>query len=215
MIERGKFIVVEGMGGSGKTTQMSFISELLTNNGIKNITTREPGGIKSAEKIRKLIFSLRDKKLIGPEGQMVLFFAARDLWINGLVKPKLKKGISVTTDRCHTATGAYQGYAEGGDMNQIIGISEVVMKDCKPDAVILLKLSAEISMKRKSDKEGDPFDKEDIKYFRRLANGYNKMAKEGWGGLKWYVVNGEPAIYKVSGNLIPVLEDIFQKKLQK
>jgi dTMP kinase len=212
---RGKFIVIEGLGGSGKTTQIDFVSELLTNNGFENIKTREPGGVGAAEETRKLIFELREQKLIGPEGQMVLFFAARNSWMNHLVKPKLDEGISVITDRAHTSTGAYQGYAEGGDMNQILGISKIVMNGYKPDAVILLDICAETSQKRKVDKEGDPFDKESLEYFKRLENGYRQMAKDGWGELKWYVVDAESDISEVSDRIKNVLEDIFQKKLQK
>ena len=76
MKERGKLIVFEGIGGSGKGTQIEYAKNLLTKNGLGAIYTREPGGLEPAEEIRELIFHLRDKKLIGPEGQMVLFFAA-------------------------------------------------------------------------------------------------------------------------------------------
>lgn len=98
-MERGRFIVFEGIGGSGKGTQIEIAGKLLENKGFKVITTREPGGIEPAEKIRQLIFDLRGKDLIGAEGQMALFFAARKLWVDGVVGPNLEKGINVLTDR--------------------------------------------------------------------------------------------------------------------
>ena len=213
-MKKGRFIVIEGVGGSGKTTQVDYAHRLLRRNRIKVIKTREPGGIYAAEEIRKLIFNLRNEKLIGAEGQMVLFFAARKLWINNLVQPGINKGINVLTDRCHTSTNAYQGYAEGGDRKKILKISNIVMGKCKPDAVILLDISPRTALIRRQDKEGDPFDKEGIKYLQNLVSGYRKMAKGGWGGLKWYVVNGEPEIEIVNKEVKKVFEKIFRRKFK-
>jgi dTMP kinase len=216
MKEKGKFVVIEGVGGSGKGTQVERAKNLLTKNGLQTVYTREPGGLAPAEEIRKLIFSLRDRKLIGPEGQMVLFFAARKLWVDGVVAPSLNKGINVLTDRCHTSTGAYQGYAEGGNQNQILNIADIVLGEYKPDAVILLDISRETSMLRRGkDVNGDPFDKETPEYFDRLIAGYREMAHTGWGNLKWYVVNGEPEPEAVSESVAKVLENIFERKLQR
>jgi len=214
--ERGKFVVIEGIGGSGKTTLTERAKNLLTDNGLQVIYTREPGGLAPAEEIRQLIFSLRDKKLIGPEGQMVLFFAARKLWVKDVIAPNIDKGINVLTDRCHTSTGAYQGYAEGGDKKQILEIANVVLGNYKPDAVVLLDISRETSMfRRGKDVDGDPFDKETPEYFDRLIAGYREMAKTGWGGLNWFVVDAEPRLEIVSESVARVLEDIFEKKLQR
>jgi dTMP kinase len=214
MTKKGKFIVIEGVGGSGKTTQVDYAYSLLRKNRLKVIKTREPGGILAAEEIRKLIFNLRNEKLIGAEGQMVLFFAARKLWIDNLVEPSLEKGINVLTDRCHTSTNAYQGYAEGGDRKKIFKISNIVMGKCKPNAVILLNVSPKTALRRKQDNEGDPFDKEGIKYLQKLSYGYRKMAKEGWGGLKWYVVDGEFDQEAVNKDVKRVLEKIFHRRLK-
>ena len=212
----GRFIVFEGIGGSGKGTQIEFAKRLLQKNGLEAVYTREPGGLEPAEKIRELIFNLRDKKLIGAEGQMVLFFAARKLWMDGVVAPNLYKGINVLTDRCHTSTGAYQGYAEGGDQKQILSIADEVLGNYKPDAVILFDISRETSMRRRGvDVNGDPFDKETPEYFNRLIAGYRKMAETGWGGLTWYVVDGEKDPEDVSETVAVILEKIFEIKLSR
>lgn len=213
-MKRGKFIVFEGVGGCGKGTQVSLAKKLLKKNKIKVITTREPGGINSSEVIRKLIFDLRERKLIGPEGQMVLFFAARKFWVEKVVRPSLEKGINVIADRSYTTTGAYQGYAEGGDQKKILKISEIVMGDTKPDAVLFLDVSVKTSMKRRSDPDGDPFDKESKDYFARIVDGYRKMAKSGWGGLKWYKIDGEPGADEVADSAREVLGKILNKKLK-
>jgi len=213
-LKRGKFILFEGVGGCGKGTQVEKARELLTKNGLNVISTREPGGIESSESIRELIFLLKKERLIGSEGQLALFFAARKLWVDNLVKPKLEKGFNVLADRCYTSTGAYQGYAEGGNMNQILGIADVVMKDCKPDAVILLDISHNTSIMRRSDPNGDPFDEEDIGYFKKVIRGYRKMAKDRWGELNWYIIDGEPDPKEVAESVKKVLEKIFEMKLE-
>ncbi len=214
--ELGKFIVFEGIGGSGKGTQIILAKDLLIKNGFKTVYTREPGGIEPAEEIRKLIFMLKNEKLINAEGQMALFFGARKLWVEGVVKPNVDNGINVLTDRCHTSTGAYQGYAEGGNQKQILAISDIVLGNYKPDAVILLDISKETFINRRgNDINGDPFDKESPEYFDRLIAGYREMAKTGWGGLNWYVVNGESGVEEVSESVTKVLEEIFEKKLKR
>ncbi len=214
-LKRGKFIVFEGVGGSGKGTQTKLAKRLLKKNRIKIITTREPGDISSSETIRQLIFDLKSKKLIGAEGQMVLFYAARKFWVDKIVAPSLKKGICVIADRSYTTTGAYQGYAEGGSQKIILKISDVVMGKTKPDAIILLDVSVETSMERRKNPNGDPFDKEDKIYFQKIISGYREMARKKWGGLKWYVVDGEPNPNIVSESVVRVLEGIFQKKLHR
>lgn len=216
MKERGLFPVFEGVGGCGKGTQIEIAKNLLLKNGFNVIATREPGGIGESEKIRQLIFELKEKKLIGAEGQMVMFFTARKFWVDGLVAPNLDKGVNVLGDRCYASTGAYQGYAEGGDQKKILEIADIVMGNHKPDAILLLDISGETSRKRRGkDVNGDPFDRETPEYLERLVAGYREMAKIGWGGLTWFVVDGEPKPEVVSESVAKVLEDIFETKLQR
>ncbi len=209
-------MVIDGIGGAGKGIQIEYAKHLLQRNGLQAIFTREPGGIAPSEEIRQLIFTLKDRKLIGAEGQMVLFFAARKFWIDGIVGPNIDVGTNVLTDRCHTSTGAYQGYAEGGDQKTILEMADIILGRYKPDAVILIDISKETSMRRRGkDLNGDPFDKESPEYFDRLIAGYREMAKTGWGGLTWYKVDGEPSCEIVSESMAKILEDIFETKLQR
>ncbi len=216
MKERGKFVVFEGVGGSGKGTQINEAYRLLLMNDMFVTKTREPGGIEAAEQVRRLIFDLRERKLINPGEQIVLFFAARKVWVDSIVIPNLNKNINVLADRCYTSTGAYQGYAEGGDLKRILDLAEVVMGNYKPDAIIFLDISKETSMRRRgADINGDPFDKESSEYFDKLIAGYREMARTGWGGLRWFVVNGERKPEVVSEFVAKVLEDIFERKLRR
>jgi len=216
MNERGKFVIFEGAGGSGKGTQLEVARSLLVKNGFNAISTREPGGVGPSEEIRKLIFELKDKKLIGAEGQMVMFFTARKFWVDGLVAPNIDNGVNVLGDRGYPSTGAYQGYAEGGDQDRILKMADIIMRGYKPDAVLLLDVSAGTSRKRRGkDVNGDPFDRETPEYLDRVVGGYRDMAKSNWGDLNWFVVNAEPTPEVVSESIAKVLEDIFETKLQR
>src|SRR5258708_1057899 len=206
MSERGKSIYIEGIGGAGKSTQVEFLLEYMSSLGHEVVLTREPGGNPAAEKIRGLIFNLKDKGIINADHQMALFFAARYLWVTEVVKPNLDKGTHVISDRSYFSTVAYQGYAEGGDLDTILKIADVVMEGCKPDAVILLDISPEeAAMRRSKRSESDPFDSEGFSYVTRLINGYRDMAQNNLGNVPWTVINGEQSVEKVSDEIKAVL----------
>ena len=205
------------MGNAGKGTQIAKTYDLLLVNGCNALTTREPGGTSGGEEIRQLIFELKRSNLITPEEQMVLFFASRKLLITEVIEPALSEGKVVLGDRFYTSTAAYQGFAEGGDMQKIISLVDVGLGGFKPDATILLDISPETALARlkKGGDGNDPFDREKEDYFERVIAGYREMARTCWGGLNWYLVNGEQSVEKVSDSVAEVLEDILGQKLTR
>lgn len=209
---RGKFVVLEGVGGSGKTTQIKKADEYLKEKGYEVIVTREPGGVEASEIIRDLVFRLKSEGVANADHQMALFFASRKIWLETLVKPAVEEGKVVLSDRFDTSTNAYQGYAEGGNKKTIERFSEIVSDGFVPDAVILLQISAKVAMERKSDKEGDPFDSEGAEYFQRIVDGYNDMAKNRWRGINWYTVDGEKSVEEVSKAINAILDKMMGRK---
>lgn len=215
-MEKGKFIVFEGIGSAGKGTQINYADKLLQKNGIVVVKTREPGGTSGGEEIRQLIFKLKEADLITPGEQMVLFFAARRLLIKEIIEPALRKGKVSLADRFYHSTGAYQSYGEGGDMEKVLSLIEVGLGGFKPDAVVLLDVSPRTAMERIiRDKEDDPFDRLNKDFFEKVVNGYREMANDNWGGHDWYVVDGEMEVSRVSSKVRNVLEDILETKLQE
>ena len=191
MTERGKFVGIEGMGRAGKSTVISGAADHIRSRGFDVIATREPGGVPEAEAIRNLIFRLKSKDILTPDQQIAMFFTARNFWLEKLVRPHLESGKIVMTDRSYPATAAYQGYGEGGNLQLIEAWSEEIVGNLKPDAIILLDISVDVFHQRNRDDGGDPFDSKPTQYHERVIEGYREMARNNWGGLRWYVVNGE------------------------
>lgn len=99
-------------------------------------------------------------------------------------------------------------------MNKILSISEVVLGKYKPDAVIFLDISYDTMAKRRGvNPDGDPFDLQPREYVERLIAGYRKMAGENWGGIRWFVVDGEGTVGEVASSVAKVLEEIFAVSL--
>ena len=134
---KGKFITFEGVEGAGKSTQSRMLVDYLNNIGIEAVWTREPGGSDSAEEIRKLIISGAVNKWDGIT-ELLLMYAARRDHTEKKIKPLLKEGKVVVSDRYFDSSFAYQGYGYGLDLNKIAEIQKIVLDDFKPNLTIIL-----------------------------------------------------------------------------
>lgn len=206
--ERGRFVLLEGAGGSGKSTVIGPTRDYLVERGESAVVTREPGGIESAEQIRELVFKVKENGIADSSHQMALFFAARYLWMKNEVIEKLESGIWVVSDRSYPSTGAYQGYGEGGDLDLIEEWAKVVMGKYMPDAILLLDVSVETAMER-AKRDDDPFDDEGRAFVERVVNGYREMAKNNWSGVDWYVVDAEQSVDEVVLGIQKVIGEIL------
>jgi len=174
----GKFITIEGSEGVGKSTNIEFISNYLKSKDITTIETREPGGTKTAEEIRRVLLNTEGETV--PEiAELLLFFAARSFHVENLIKPAINQGHYVICDRFSDATIAYQGYGRGFDVKDINIIAAWVQKKLQPDLTILLDAPAEIGMQRAKNRGSiDRMETEDISFYERVRQGYLELAKE-------------------------------------
>lgn len=147
----GKFITFEGGEGAGKSTQARLLAERLRSAGHTVIETREPGGTKRGEQIRELILS-GNAKQYGPIGEAVLFSAARDDHVQGVINPALKRGDWVLCDRFSDSTAAYQGAAGGVKPALIRALESVAVGSTMPALTLLLDLPVEAGLKRVADR---------------------------------------------------------------
>ena len=165
-MERGKFITVEGVDGAGKSTQFEVIANALKEKGIDFVSTREPGGPESAEKIRELLLN-----------ELLLMFAARQENLAKIIRPALEAGKWVLCDRFTDASVAYQGYGRGRSLKEIEMLADFVHPDIKPDKTVIFDLPTEVAAARLSRKL-DRFEQEDADFHRRVRQGYLEIAKK-------------------------------------
>ena len=146
MSSKKTFIVLEGVEGSGKSTQSLLLSERLTLEGKSNLLVREPGSTNTGEKIRNLILQGTE---LNPLSELFLFSAARSELIQNEILPALNANSVVVCDRYIYSSIAYQGHAKGLDLNVISEINSITTSQLHPDLVFLLDIEPEISFKRK------------------------------------------------------------------
>jgi len=179
---RGKFITFEGPEGSGKTTQIELLRQYLSKKGFSILTTREPGGEKIAEKIRRILLS--PESSIEPLTELFLYAASRVQHVEKVIRPALQKGKVVLCDRFHDATVAYQSHGRKISRELIETINELAIAGLTPDLTILLDIDARVGLKRARHVNNcykgsvDRIERESLAFHRRVRQGYLKLAKE-------------------------------------
>ena len=172
-MKRGKFIVIDGGEGSGKTTILKWFAE--TPVGKKFLITHEPGGTEFADKIRALVLS-QEAKEAGAETQFCLMWAARADHLKNKIIPALAKGVSVISDRFDSSTFAYQIYGqEARHLEKLFWRTrEVFLRERKPDLYIFLNVEPEVGLKRVAGRKEAKthFDERALAFHQRVRAGF-------------------------------------------
>ncbi len=197
MDKRGKFITIEGVEGSGKTTQATLLAEYLRKQGLSVLETREPGGTRVGEKIREILLSPAHSDL-AEKTELLLFLAARAQLVSEVIRPALEIGTWVVCDRFSDATVAYQGNGRGIDRLALRELNDLATSNLKPDLTILLDLDVETGIRRAlkakaeffDSEKGDRMEREHEKFHRRVREGYLKLADEEPDRIKVIPVSG-------------------------
>ena len=178
------FITIEGIEGSGKTTQLKYMVEFLQDQGHDCVVTREPGGTEIGSKIRAILLD-PSSSTMDPVAELLLYLADRIQHLKEFVKPSLISGKTVLCDRYIDATLAYQGYARGLDIQLINRIHQLTGGELKPDLTILLDLPPKIGLKRawgqiacgKRDGLETRFEAEDLVFHDKVRKGYLELSQ--------------------------------------
>lgn len=177
---RGRFITLEGLEGTGKSTQLIGLRDRLSARGLKVITTREPGGTPLAEKLRELVLHSGPEK-ISNECELLMMFAARATHLETLIKPALERGEWVLCDRFTDASYAYQGAGRGVPEEHIRALERMVQQGLKPDLTLLLDAPVEVGLARARARRGeaaaDRFEREQLEFFQRVRNRFLDIAR--------------------------------------
>lgn len=176
---KGKLIVLEGMVGCGKTTQLEVVKRLLTERGVNFVYGREPGGEPDAERVRKLLLDA-DSNFV-PLAQMYLFQAARAQYYVNIVRPQIESGVSVVTDRNYWSTETFQGKAGGVDLELIRTNNPAAVHGIHPDLGFILdveNVEAALIRARKTSQiagEHDRFEDKELAYHINVRDGYREI----------------------------------------
>ena len=174
---KGRFISLEGIEGSGKSTQVSFVIDYLQSKNIEVVSTREPGGTLVSERIRDVLL---DNQLpsMHMDTELMLMFAARVEHVKKVILPALESGQWVVCDRFYDATYAYQGYGRQIDLKRIDALKEFSVGDLAPDLTLLLDVTLDVSMERVTKRGNkDRFENEKIEFYKKVREGYLTIAK--------------------------------------
>lgn len=174
----GRFVTVEGGEGVGKSSGLEFLRGLIEARGFDVLTTREPGGTPAAERIRALLLEHGDEPM--PDAaELLLFFAARSLHVENLIRPALARGSWVVCDRFTDTTRAYQWSGRGLDRDLIERLAALVHPDLEPDLTLLLDAPAEVGRGRARRRgDADRLEQEESTFHRRVRGGYLALAAE-------------------------------------
>ena len=205
---KGRFIVLEGIDGCGKTTQANYLKRWLPKSGLipngkKLHLTREPGGTELGKSLRELLLDSMRKDIPDPNTELLLYAADRAQHVAKMIRPALDSGDWVISDRFSGSTMAYQGYGRKLDLRIIDALEEIATQGLYPDITLLLDIEPRNGIKRRECLANDRIEAEGLEFLQRVALGFNELAKNR----SWIKINGN-----LNANLV---SNIIQNELLK
>ena len=175
-----RFFSLEGIDGSGKSTQIDMLIAKLTAEGYSVVKLREPGGAKISERVREILLDPAFKGIMSDKTELLLYNAARAQVIHEIIQPALDAGKVVIADRFAWSTFAYQGYARGLGADLVQRLTEITCGDCFPELTVVLDLTVERSRARtaKRGEAPDRLEQEKADFFERVRQGYLAAARD-------------------------------------
>ena len=206
------FITLEGIEGSGKTTQLEHIIKFMNDGNYEYVVTREPGGTEIGKKIRAILLN-PDTKDLNSLTELLLYAADRVQHVKEIILPSLESGKTVICDRFFDATTVYQGFARGLDIEMIRKLHEFILGGLKPDITLLFDLSPETGLKRawsqitSGGRSGleTRFEKEKISFHEKIREGYLKIAESE--PERFHIIDASKNINQVKKEIIDILSD--------
>ncbi|CDF98489.1 dTMP kinase [Avibacterium paragallinarum] len=196
---KGKFIVIEGLEGAGKTTAREAILATLQQSGIDDVVfTREPGGTPLAEKLRQLI-KYETEEPVSDKAELLMLYAARIQLVENVIKPALEAGKWVIGDRHDLSSQAYQGGGRQIDAQLLQSLKQTVLGDFAPDLTLYLDLDPEIGLARARGRgELDRIEQQEIAFFQRTRCRYLELVQQDPNAV---VINAEQPIEQVRADI--------------
>lgn len=208
--DRGRFIVVEGIEGAGKSTHIAHIVNYLRAAGREVVATREPGGTTLGEAIRELVLAPSENPM-SPEAEVLLMFAARAQHIEDVIEPALGRGAWIVCDRFTDATYAYQGGGRDMPLSRIAALEDWVQGALRPDLTLLLDVDPEVGLKRVGERGGeDRFDQETVDFFGKVREVYLRRAT--LDRERYAIIDADQEVSAVRQGITAALDPLLAKR---
>lgn len=178
MTLRGRFIVIDGVEGSGKSTQVAMLAERLREGGVDVVVTHEPGGTEMGEGVRQLLLDPKYTD-VSSLTEVFLFCASRAQHVSEIIRPALESGKTVVCDRFVASTVVYQGFAGGLGFALVEQLNEIATGGILPDLTIILDIDPETGMTRKfgeTSADADRIERKAMDFHQRVREGYLQFA---------------------------------------
>lgn len=206
---RGKFIVLEGLEGAGKSTAHQAVLSQLKEFGINDVVlTREPGGTPLAEKLRHLIkYDLEEP--ICDKAELLMLYAARVQLVENVIKPALAEGKWVLGDRHDMSSQAYQGGGRQIDSKVLANLKRTVLGDFEPDLTIYLDIDPAVGLERVRGRgEMDRIEQQSLDFFYRTHQRYLELTQNND---KAVIIDAEQPLEKVAADIRQAVENFLKK----
>lgn len=185
---QGKFIVFEGVEGSGKTTQIAQTQAWFTSSGLfeqlrqqgmsQLILTREPGGTLLGKSLRQLLLHSVEADPIQDRAELLLYAADRAQHVEAYLKPLLREGALILCDRYTDSTVAYQGYGRGLDRNLIDQLNQIATSGLQSDLTLWLDIDVEVGLARAKNRAAqDRIEQTPLSFHQRVQQGFTELAQ--------------------------------------
>ena len=209
----GKFIVLEGLEGAGKTSAIDTIKTTLSQAGISNVVfTREPGGTPLAEKLRELI-KHETRERVTDQAELLMLYAARVQLVENVIKPALLRGDWVIGDRHDWSSQAYQGGGRGFDRQLMATLKQAALGDFAPDFTIYLDIEPELGLARaRSRGELDRIEQQRLDFFQRARARFLELVQSSPNAV---CIDASQPIEQVQVEIKRALLAFLQGKLSK
>ena len=210
---RGKFIVIEGIDGSGKTTQINQLSRWLNESDLipENnhlVITREPGGTQLGKSIRSLLLDTSIESFPDSITELLLYAADRAQHVNEIIRPSLNKGDWVISDRFCGSTLAYQGYGRKLDIKLIKDLETIATQGISPDITFLLDITVDESIKRRMNIKDDRIENEGREFLSNVLLGFQKLSKD----TKWKTISALNSKEKIISDIKYEINKLLKNK---
>ncbi len=205
---KGIFISIEGMDGSGKSTQIKYMKDFFEARGHSVLHTREPGGTAIGEKIRELVLN-NDYQEMSDITEALLYAASRAQHVKEVIRPALNEGKIVLCDRYVDSSMVYQGSGRGLGYEAIKSINDFATSCLTPDLTILFDIEPQMSLQRINiGEEGDRLERETLDFHVKAHSAYMELANMYAERIK--VIKANRVIEEIRGDVEQLLEKLLK-----